>query len=66
MKKSLLSLSVALAFAFASPAFAHAEPQVADGPYPGTMTLHVDATDLAHRVFKVKQQIPVSPGPLRL
>ena len=66
MKKSLLSLSVALAVAVSSPVFAHAEPVLAEGAYPGTMTLHVDATDLAHRVLKVKQQIPTAPGPLRL
>ena len=66
MKKSLLGLSIALACSTATPAFAHAEPTLAAGAYPGTLTLHVDATDLAHRVLKVREQIPVSPGALRL
>src|SRR5690625_1752218 len=30
--------------------------------YPGTMKVHVDATDLAHRVFDVHETIPVKPG----
>lgn len=38
----------------------------ADTPYPGTLTLEVDATDLAHRVFHAKQRIPVQAGPLTL
>ncbi|KRD73616.1 M61 family metallopeptidase [Lysobacter sp. Root983] len=39
---------------------------LADTPYPGTLTLEVDATDVAHRVFRSKQRIPVQPGPLTL
>ena len=26
---------------------------------PGTLQIHVDATDLAHRVFRVRETIPV-------
>src|SRR5207244_2621321 len=38
-----------------------------DIPYPGTMTLYVDATDLDHRIFRIKQTIPVSAaGPMVL
>jgi len=37
-----------------------------DTPYPGTLTIAVDATDLAHRVFHVTEHIPVQPGPLTL
>ena len=38
-----------------------------DTPYaPGTITLAVDATDLSQRVFKVRETIPVSAGPLTL
>ena len=66
MKKDALSLSIALAFALAAPAFAHEPPTLAQGAYPGTLKLSVDATDLAHRVFKVRQEIPVTPGPLRV
>ncbi|MBW3550756.1 MAG: peptidase M61 [Proteobacteria bacterium] len=38
----------------------------ADVAYPGTLSLTVDATDLARRVFHVRQQIPVQTGPLTL
>jgi predicted metalloprotease with PDZ domain len=46
----------------------HAEvPAPRDVPYaPGTITVEVDATNLAQRIFKVKQTIPVAPGPLTL
>src|SRR5687768_7226119 len=37
-----------------------------DAPYPGTITLEVDATDLSHRVFQVRERIPVQAGPLTL
>jgi len=35
-------------------------------PYPGTLTLKVDLTDLDRRVFTVRESIPVKPGPLTL
>lgn len=61
------TLAAALALAFAVPAaLAHSEPTVSAEPYSGTLKLHVDATDLAHRVFAVREEIPVKPGPLRL
>ncbi|HET6631925.1 MAG TPA: M61 family peptidase [Rhodanobacteraceae bacterium] len=41
-------------------------PPVADTPWPGTITIHVDATDLAHRIFKVHETVPVTPGPMIL
>lgn len=34
--------------------------------YPGEIALRVDATDLDHRVLRVQQSLPVSPGPLKL
>ena len=37
-----------------------------DAAYPGTLALEVDATDIAHRVFRAKQRIPVQAGPLTL
>jgi len=37
-----------------------------DVPYPGVLTLSVDATDINHRVFVVHETIPVTPGPLTL
>ena len=55
---SLLSLAIACA---------HAEvPAPVDSPYPGTIAISVDATDLAQRIFRVKQVVPVQPGPLTL
>jgi predicted metalloprotease with PDZ domain len=59
------------ALAAAPDVFAAAQapnPVVSDAPYAaGELKLHVDATDIAHRVFRVHEEIPVSgPGPLRL
>ncbi|MBS1766745.1 MAG: M61 family metallopeptidase [Acidobacteria bacterium] len=46
---------------------AHAEvPAPKDVPFSGTLKIHVDATDLAHRVFRVTEEIPAKPGPLTL
>ena len=42
-------------------------PAARDVPYPGTMTLDVDATDVARAIYHVKQVIPVAqPGPMTL
>ncbi|HET9390479.1 MAG TPA: hypothetical protein VFO44_12590, partial [Steroidobacteraceae bacterium] len=35
-------------------------------PYPGTLTLKVDLTDLERRLIGVRESIPVKPGPLTL
>ncbi len=43
-----------------------AAPAPRDVPYPGTLTLSLDATDLDHRLFTIHETIPVSPGPLTL
>ncbi len=37
-----------------------------DRPYPGTITVDVDATDLDRRIFTVHETIPVAAGPLTL
>ena len=38
-----------------------------DTPYPGTMTLEIDATDIARAIYSVRQTIPVAtPGRLTL
>ena len=38
-----------------------------DRPYPGTIAVHVDATDLDHHIFAVHETVPVvGPGPLTL
>ncbi len=54
---------LAAAAAGAAPA---ATPPPQDVPYPGTMTLAVDATDLDHRLFTIHETLPVSAGPLTL
>ena len=71
----LLSLAVALA----APAVAQVQPSwtrpqplervsripaARDIPYPGTLTIHVDATDTARAIYRVRETIPVQgPGP---
>ncbi len=47
--------------------FESAIPTARDVPYPGTMKLVVDATDLDRRIMTVRQTIPVAgPGPMVL
>jgi len=41
-------------------------PAARDVPYPGTIKLAVDASDIAHRIFRIEETIPVKPGPLVL
>ena len=41
-------------------------PGPADVAYPGTLTLHVDATDLDHRILRVRERLPAAAGPLTL
>ena len=49
------------------PAMALADvPPPRDLAYPGMLRLEVDATDLDHRIFRVREEIPVSAGPLTL
>jgi len=41
-------------------------PVPTDTAYPGTLSLQVDATDLDRRIFRVRETVPVAPGPLTL
>ena len=78
MKKQLLvatALIAAIPAAFAQTGNSRPQPVVqpltiplpADKPYPGTMQLKVDATDVARGIFHVRQTIPVAkPGKLTL
>jgi predicted metalloprotease with PDZ domain len=62
-----LSLAVALALSPLAASSAHAEvPAPVDQPYPGTIAIDVDATDLAQRIFRIRQTMPVQAGPLTL
>ena len=47
-------------------AIANTIPAARDVPYRGTITLAVDASDVARGVFTVAETIPVGPGPLVL
>jgi len=58
-----LFAAAATLFTTASPA---AVPPPRDLAYPGTIALAVDATDLDHRLFRVRETLPVRPGPLTL
>jgi predicted metalloprotease with PDZ domain len=37
-------------------------PEPLDQPYPGVLKLHVDATDVARCIFRVRQTIPLAGG----
>jgi len=60
-----LSSALALALALALPARADV-PAPVDQPYPGTIVLHVDATNLTQQIFRMHMAVPVKPGPLTL
>src|SRR5262245_16663238 len=62
---SIRSVAATAMFMAAAAARA-AAPAPADTDYPGTLKLAVDATDLDHRVFHVRETIPVAAGPLTL
>ena len=66
MHTRLRILAAAISIAAATPLAAQSRPPVRNTPYPGVMTLEVDATDLDHKIFNVKQTLPVKPGPLVL
>jgi len=62
MRRALAALVVFSAATIAQAAV----PAPADMPYPGTLNLHVDATDLDHHIFRVREEIPATPGALTL
>lgn len=54
-------------FAFSARAQAPAPASAVSGEdYPGVISLSVDATDVARRIYQVRESIPVRPGPLKL
>jgi len=65
LRRAPLAIALSLAFACAA-AQAQTAPPVSSSAFPGEIKLHVDATDFAHRVMSVREEIPVSAGPLRL
>jgi predicted metalloprotease with PDZ domain len=72
MKRSTVSRSVSIVIllfcsaAFAQPPSEPSTPDPINQPYPGVLTVAVDATDLDHHVFQVRETLPVTPGPLSL
>ncbi|MBQ5940223.1 M61 family metallopeptidase [Massilia sp. AB1] len=57
--------ALAFALALTLPAQA-AVPAVGNQPYPGTIAVKVDATNLSQQIFRMQMAIPVQPGPLTL
>ena len=41
-------------------------PELSQAPYPGILGLHVDLTDAPRKIFRIRETIPVRPGPLTL
>lgn len=41
-------------------------PAPRDVPYPGTIALEIDATDIARGIYRVTERVPVAPGTTRL
>ena len=41
-------------------------PPARDVAYPGTIVLKVDATNLGQQMFRVRESVPVRPGPMTL
>ncbi len=75
MRSILLAAATLLAFPVAAQSIGEPQPTsiessipaARDVPYPGTMRLEIDATDLARRIFRVRQAIPVvAAGPTTL
>ena len=67
-----LCLALAAALGLTSqPASAQVDPRSArpaaqDTAYPGTISLHVDASDTVQGIFRVHESIPVKAGALTL
>ena len=64
-KHRLLPLAALLASLTLTDARADVPPPL-DQPYPGTIVLKVDATNLSQQIFRVKMSIPVAPGALTM
>jgi predicted metalloprotease with PDZ domain len=65
LRITLLACLIAAGSVVAQPV-PRAIPDPVDRPYPGAIRLAVDATDLTHHVFHVRETLPVAPGPLTL
>lgn len=63
---ALLSGTALLSAGAAAQSLTSAIPAAVDTPWPGTITLDVDATNVAQGLFTVRETIPVKSGPLVL
>ncbi|MFP5391239.1 MAG: M61 family metallopeptidase, partial [Gammaproteobacteria bacterium] len=61
----LCSLIVAACLSLSLAARADVPPPVGQ-PYPGTLRLAVDATNVGQQIFRVRAELPVTAGPLTL
>ncbi len=61
-----LSILLAAGIAHAALARSGSMPAPEDEPYPGTIAIHVDASDTSQGIFRVHETIPVQPGELTL
>ncbi|BFI95611.1 MAG: tetratricopeptide repeat protein [Rhodanobacter sp.] len=61
-----MSLALAAGAACAQVSSSTQVPVPQDTPYPGTIGIHVDASDTRQGIFRVHETIPVQPGPLTL
>lgn len=66
MHTPLRTWAAAISIAACTQLAAQPLPPLRNTPYPGVITLDVDATDLDRKVFNVKQSVPVKPGSLTL
>ena len=76
MKRAVIALVFAVLPQAAAAQVRHSAPQPTplpppisaprDVPYPGVLTLAIDATDLNRRVYKTHETLPVTAGPLTL
>ncbi|TAM16069.1 MAG: M61 family peptidase [Rhodanobacter sp.] len=61
-----VSMALAASTAFAQVSRSANVPPPQDTPYPGTIALHVDASDTRQGIFRVHETIPVQAGKLTL
>jgi len=59
-------LATALYVSLGTLGLAQEVPKPVDKPYPGIIELHVDATNVAQKIFKLHERIPVNAGPITL
>ena len=62
-RRTLSALALSLSLAFSAHA---AVPAAVDQPYPGTIVLKVDATNVGQKIFRVHSTIPAKPGAMTL